>query len=138
MNRLNYDYISAGEHEIIELEENRKKRYINQKINNVKRLNLGTYEIAYVFAENYISELGNYIAKNVEGIKYAAIINCDTSVVSLRAVEEANINLAEIAKSFSPKGGGHPLSAGFVFPERFSKYMVGDIFGLNKCEEVSE
>lgn len=138
LNNFMYDYISPGELEIIEIEENRKKRYINQKMNNVKRLNLGTYEIAYVFAENYISELGNYIAKNVEGIKYAAIINSDTSVVSLRAVEEANVNLAEIAKSFSPKGGGHPLSAGFVFPERLSKYMVEDIFGLRLCEETSE
>jgi len=136
LDAFSYEYISPGECEIIELEENRKKRYINQKMSNVKILNLGAYNIAYVFAENYISELGNYIAKNVKDIKFAAIINPDTSVVSLRAIEEANVNLAEIAKTFSPKGGGHPLSAGFVFPERLSKYMVEDIFGLRMCEEA--
>ena len=134
---INYEFISPSEQEIIDLENNRKKRYIAQKIKNVKILNLGEYKIAYVFAENYISELGNYIAKNVENIKYAAIINADTSVVSLRAIEEANVNLAEIAKGFSPKGGGHPLSAGFVFNDKLSRYMVEDIFGLNKCEGAS-
>ena len=137
LNNFSYEYISPGEYEIIEIEENKKKRYIAQKMSNVKILNLGEYKIGYVFAENYISELGNYMAKNVKDIKYAAIINCDTSVVSLRAVEEANVNLAEIAKSFSPKGGGHPLSAGFVFHERLSRYMIEDIFGLRKCEEAS-
>lgn len=138
LNNINYEFISPGEYEILEIEEARKKRYIAQKMKSVKILHMGTYDIAYVFAENYISELGNHIAKNVEGIKYSAIINCDTSVVSLRAIEEADVNLAEIAKSFSSKGGGHPLSAGFVFEERLSKYMVEDIFGLRMCECADE
>ena len=130
----NYEYISDCEQEIIDIEENRKKRYINQKMKNVRIINNCKYKIGYVFAENYISELGNHIAKNIKDIDFAAIINADTSVVSLRAIKEANVNLGEIAKEFSPQGGGHPLSAGFVFENRRSGYMVEEIFGMHMCK----
>lgn len=126
--------ISLTEMEIIKAEELRKNRYIKQKMRNIRILNISGYQIGYVFAENYISELGNYIVKNVKDIKYAAIINVDTGVVSLRAAKDADVDLSEIAKSFSPRGGGHPFSAGFMFEPKFSSYFVENIFGLNKVE----
>lgn len=124
------NFISENEMEIIRIEEDRKRRYVVQKIKNVRIIKVRNYTIGYLFAENYISELGNYICKNIKDIDFVAIINADNSVVSLRATKnESEIDLAEIARSFNPQGGGHPLSAGFVYDKTLENSMIRGIFG---------
>lgn len=121
-------FLKGTEKELINIEEARKSRYINQKMKNIRTLDIDDYKIAYVFAESYISELGNYIVKNMTDVKYAAIINVDAGVVSLRALASAEVDLSKIAKSFSTQGGGHPLSAGFVFDKEYVDPMINLIF----------
>ena len=127
------DFITEQEYTILSIEDNRKHRYIQQKMRNIRIINLGEYSIAYVFAENHISELGNYICKNIDGIRFVAIINTDTEVVSLRAVKESDIDLSEVAKNLSNnRGGGHPLSAGFVYDSSFNDNLIKDIFKISQ------
>lgn len=137
INQGSYNFISPEEYPMIEVEENRKDRYFKKKFKHVKVLHLVTGEdIAYVFAEEYLSELGNYILRNIEhsNVKYVAMINPDTCVVSMRSIKGSDVKLDEVARCFSPNGGGHESSAGFRFDEGITDYMVRTIFGDNTVE----
>ena len=137
LNRGSYNFISSGDYPLVDVEENRKDRYFKQKLKNVKILHLlNGDDIAYVFAEEYLSELGNYILRNIENVnvKYVAMINPDTCVVSLRSIKGSDIKLDEVAQSFSPNGGGHESSAGFRFDKGITDYMARTIFGYNRTE----
>lgn len=124
----NIEFISERDMEILKTEEYRKNRYIKQKVNNVRSIEINNMKIGYVFAESYISELGNYIIKNYKDIDFVAIINSDTRVVSLRAAKNSNIDLSEIVKIFSAQGGGHPSSAGFVYDKICEEINISNIF----------
>lgn len=133
----NDEILSDIDNLVINIEENRKKRYINQKMPNVRVSTYNDMKFAYVFAENYISELGNYICKNITGISFAVIINIDTMVVSLRALDGTDIDLASIARGLSSQGGGHPLSAGFTMHESIPINVMQMIFNIS-YDEVEE
>jgi len=124
----NPDIISDDEFEIIQLEELRKTRYINQKIKNIRFTNILGYPVAYVFGEMYISELASAILKIVEKGTIAAIINADNGVVSLRANKDDNISLVDMITESGFNGGGHPLSAGFVYDQRLNDTLIEGIF----------
>jgi len=121
-------FISDSDEEILKVEENRKNRYIKQKSRNIRVMEVSGHKLGFVFAENYISELCNYMLKNIEGVEIAAAINADAHVVSLRTTEATGIDVSEFAKTFTPQGGGHPLSAGFVFNTEYETKFVQDIF----------
>lgn len=129
-------FITEFDMNILEVEEARKKRYITQKMKNVHTSKYKDMKFAYVFAENYISELGNYICKNMDDISFTAIINLDTKTVSLRALSGTDIDLSQIAKSLNPQGGGHPLSAGFSFKDYVCINTINDIFHIYNDEST--
>ena len=61
-----------------------------------------------VFAEKYVSELGNRLCQMNPEIDFIAMINM-SGTVSYRTVKD-NIDLGKVAKLFG--GGGHPKAAG--------------------------
>ena len=126
----NSDFITNIEETLIGIEEVRKTRYIEQKMKNVRTIKIGNLNIGYVFAEMHISELGNYMVKNVPNIDAAAMINVDTNVVSLRSRKDSKVDLSKLARSLSYSGGGHSSSAGFVFDSVHSDHLIRKIFKL--------
>ena len=89
-------------------ERHRISNYIKAKEKDIFELQLYEYHLGVIFAEQYVSELGNQIALNYP--EYDAIAIIGSRTVSLRTVKE-DIDVSVLAKRFN--GGGHKKAAGF-------------------------
>ena len=78
-----------------------------------------------VFADRYISELGNRLCEMNPGLEYVAIVNISTGQVSYRTISD-DINLGtEIAHAYG--GGGHPKAAGSTFDINTAIQKISEI-----------
>lgn len=82
--------------------------YIKAKEKDIFDYQLGKYHLGVVFAEQYISDLGNQLA--LQHPEYDAIAIIGAKTVSLRTVRD-DVDVSEIAKQYG--GGGHQKAAGF-------------------------
>jgi oligoribonuclease NrnB/cAMP/cGMP phosphodiesterase (DHH superfamily) len=116
---------------LLEIEERRVNEYIQHKKQDVKTdtlfINGEKYIVAYVFAEQHISLLGNAIAEEYgDKIDFVVIINMSSNKVSLRGIHD-DINLGtQVAKHFG--GGGHAKASGFEISELHGVGLFNDIF----------
>jgi oligoribonuclease NrnB/cAMP/cGMP phosphodiesterase (DHH superfamily) len=92
---------------LLDIEREKIERYIEQKNKKLKKIDLFEYTAGVVFAENYISELGNKICGMNKDIDFCIII-INNEVMSFRTIKD--INLSKIAKHYG--GGGHPKASG--------------------------
>ena len=74
-----------------------------------------------VFADKYISELGNELCKLNRELDYIAIVNMSTRSVSYRTIKD-DVDMGMIAKKYG--GGGHPKAAG----SKFDVYKLARFF----------
>lgn len=80
----------------------------------------------FVFAEKYVSELGNRLCKMHPEIDYIAMIDMGNKTVSYRTVRD-DIDLGkDIAQLFG--GGGHPKAAGSEFSQSIQFETIEKIF----------
>lgn len=80
----------------------------------------------FVFAEKYVSELGNRLCKMHPEIDYIAMIDMGNKTVSYRTVKD-DIDLGkDVAQLFG--GGGHPKAAGSEFSESIQFKTIENIF----------
>jgi oligoribonuclease NrnB/cAMP/cGMP phosphodiesterase (DHH superfamily) len=99
----------AGEELLLEVEGDRIEAFLKKKVKQVKFHTLLGYDnVAVVYADQYTSELGNYIAREVE-CDFVLMIDIANGKVSYRGVRE-DIDLGLVAKDFG--GGGHPRASG--------------------------
>jgi oligoribonuclease NrnB/cAMP/cGMP phosphodiesterase (DHH superfamily) len=88
-----------------------------------------------VFAEKYISELGNRLSEMHPELDYIAMIDMAYKKVSYRTIHD-DINLGtEIAHHYG--GGGHAKAAGSTFGEEVWYAAVGALFGGLSVEDES-
>lgn len=81
----------------------------------------------FVFAEKYVSELGNRLCKMHPEIDYVAMIDMGNKKVSYRTVKD-DIDLGkDVAQLFG--GGGHPKTAGSEFSIDVQFKTIEKIFG---------
>jgi uncharacterized protein len=129
------------EHTLLEVEQHRVNKYIWKKKRELKFANINVgekpFRIAYVFAEQYGSLLGNSIADQYKDeIDFAVIIDVSTDSVSLRGVHD-HIDLGkEVARYYgqyhNTTGGGHAKSAGFRFNNEFASQLFLKTFGMEE------
>lgn len=113
---------------VLKYKEEEYKKYLEKLLKKVTLHKLGEYKVAVVFAERFISELGNDIYDEYANIvDFVIIINMQNNTVSLRG-GDGSIHLGEIAKKFG--GGGHKASAGFSLVEDFINDVIGKILIL--------
>ena len=80
----------------------------------------------FVFAEKYVSELGNRLCKMHPEIDYVAMIDMGSKTVSYRTVKD-DIDLGkDVAQLFG--GGGHPKAAGSEFSVDIQFKTIKKIF----------
>jgi oligoribonuclease NrnB/cAMP/cGMP phosphodiesterase (DHH superfamily) len=105
---------------LLELDSNKKEEYFKKKAKELDtNYVLIGYKVGIVFAEQYISELGNFLAESNKNLDFIVIISGKT--ISYRTIRK-DVNLGEIAKMFG--GGGHPSSAGSqISVEKQCKYF---------------
>jgi len=121
-------YLTNEELDLLRYKQKEIDSYILKKGERIIRKEILGYKAGVVFAEMYISELGNTLAENNKDLDFIAIINMSVGTVSYRAIKE-DINLGkDVAAKFY--GGGHPKAAGSELPNFFGDDMINKIFGL--------
>ena len=106
---------------LVELEKERIKRYIEEK--DFMEISLDNKRVGVVFAERYISELGNYLINKYDYLDYIVLINMDKKI-SYRG--NGKVDLSVIAKKFG--GGGHVNAAGNCLPSGLKEKVIKEIF----------
>ena len=81
--------------------------------------------VGIVFADKYISELGNKLCELHPELDFAVLINMSTLTVSYRTVKD-DLDLSVIAKGYG--GGGHPKASGSRFDASIVNDMLNNIF----------
>lgn len=93
---------------LLELNQERIDKYIKSKNYEVKPMKMLGYNCGIVFAEQYISELGNSLSEMNSELDFIVIVN-SLQTLSFRTVRE-DVDVSEIARHFG--GGGHKKAAG--------------------------
>lgn len=109
---------------LLQIEQERINYYIEKKAKEMIRAKIREYNIGIVFAEQYISQLGNELAKANDDLDFVCIINFPKSV-SYRGVKD-HIHLGEVAKLFG--GGGHQKAAGSPLNQEILASVIGLVF----------
>lgn len=119
---------------VIKLDNDKKKSYINRKNKQMKTINFKGNKVGVVFAEQYISELGNELNSINRDLEYIAIIDMGNKKVSLRTIHN-HIHLGkDVASIFG--GGGHAKASGFQFDDLVPHKAVSLIFETTKLSRV--
>ena len=111
---------------LLETKQKEIDKYVEEKNEQIIFSKLCGRKCGFVFAEKYVSELGNRLCEMHPEIDFVAMINMGTKTVSYRSVKE-DIVLGKIAKEFG--GGGHPKAAGSEFSYEIRFKTVQMIFG---------
>lgn len=112
---------------VLTIDNKKKEAYIKQKEKQMIKANLIGYDVGLVFAEQYISELGNELSERNQDLEFIVIVDMGGKKVSLRTIHE-HINLGKDVASFFG-GGGHPKASGFQFNEDVLKLSYKFITG---------
>lgn len=120
-------YFSDFENKVLELEKLRKERYIEEKLETVKKATIDGIPVGIVFAERHRSDLGHAVATSLPDIDIAVIINVSRSVSYRASKDEVDINVLAIPNG----GGGHKHAGGSVLPidieEKICEYIFKDV-----------
>lgn len=117
---------------LLEIEQHRINKYIWYKKQDVKFdwITVGGryYHVAYVFAEQNTSLLGNAIAEeHKDSIDFVILIDIGNNKVSLRGIH-SDIRLGvDVARHFG--GGGHDMASGFELNKNLLSGIFSKIFG---------
>ena len=110
---------------VLEIKQKEIDDYIETKDKHLFIGNLCGRPCGIVFAEKYVSELGNMLCQMHPEFDFVAIINMDGSV-SYRTIRD-DIDLGkDVAKLFG--GGGHPKAAGSQISEDVRMEIIKEIF----------
>lgn len=120
-------YFSDFENKVLELEKLRKERYIEEKLETVKKATIDGIPVGIVFAERHRSDLGHAVATKIPDIDIAVIINVSRSVSYRASKDEVDINVLAIPNG----GGGHKHAGGSALPldieEKICEYIFKDV-----------
>jgi uncharacterized protein len=122
---------------ILDIDNHKKDLYIKMKERQMKTTKFLGNDVGVVFAEQYISELGNVLSERHPNLKYIMLIDMGGNKVSLRTIHD-DINLGtDVAKRFG--GGGHAKASGFVFDELVVKHsldLITEVGVVSKLRKI--
>lgn len=117
-------YFSETELLLIKIEKERVNRYIEEKLQNMKKATIKGIPVGIVFAEQNRSALGHEMAIQNPDIDIAIVINIDRSVSYRADKDEVNINILAIPQG----GGGHKHAGGSPLPINIQEEICKQIF----------
>lgn len=120
-----YCYLDDTDKMLLEIRQREIKEYIQKKSRQMLNPHIAAYSVGIVFADRFISELGNQLCELHPEIDFVAIIDIANQTVSYRTIRD-DINLGVFAQHYG--GGGHPKAAGSQFTEDVLRNTVGKIF----------
>lgn len=120
-----YCYLDDTDKMLLEIRQREIKEYIQKKSRQMLNPHIAAYSVGIVFADRFISELGNQLCELHPEIDFVAIIDIANQKVSYRTIRD-DINLGVFAQHYG--GGGHPKAAGSQFTEEVLRATVEKIF----------
>ena len=120
------------EKEILEIEQDRTNRYIEEKLKHVKKAKINGIPVGIVFAERNRSTLGHVMAETIRDIDIAIIINVDRSVSYRADKEEVDTTILSIPCG----GGGHKHASGSPLPNDLQEKIIEYIYKNVEWEEL--
>lgn len=122
---INNDTFSYGPNEelLISLEKERVNNYLVQKEKELFMAEIQGYNAGIVFAENYRTQVGNYLLEIHPELDFMVVINISRSI-SYRAQGKADLTV--ITSKYG--GGGHKNAAGSPLPENLLEQITHIIF----------
>lgn len=130
MNGSWVDIFSHADKKVLDVDASKKKDYISRKQKQMITGNLLKYRAGFVFAEQYISELGNKLSENNPELDLIVIFDMGNKKVSYRTIHD-HIDLGkDVAKHFG--GGGHAKASGSQLDDHAVKMIIPMVFGGKK------
>ena len=114
---------SPLDQKLLDIENNKKLDYISKKNSDIIKINIDGYKVGVVFAEQYISELGNRLCELNPELDFVAMINQRS--ISYRSIKE-DIDVSEFAKKYG--GGGHKASSGNPLKTSQVRNLIYNLF----------
>ena len=122
-----FPLLSAKDEVVLKIKQDEIDRYIEEKNETMFTSPMCGKVCGFVFADRFVSELGNRLCKMHPEIDFVAMIDIDGCTVSYRTVKE-DIDLGkDVASLFG--GGGHPKAAGSEFSQSIKLKVIEEIFG---------
>lgn len=116
----------AADELLLDTKQREIDKYVEEKDEQLFTSPMCGRVCGFVFAEKYVSELGNRLCKMHPEIDYIAMIDMGNKTVSYRTVKD-DIDLGkDVAQLFG--GGGHPKAAGSEFSENVQFETIEKIF----------
>ena len=109
---------------LLKLRQEDIDRYIEKKNKSIIKIELKGLSVGAVFAENYISEVGNILCELNKDLDLIALINMDYSI-SYRTIKD-HIDVSEFAKIFD--GGGHKKASGSQIDIYMKNTIIEELF----------
>jgi len=109
---------------LLEYKQREIDHYIDSKDKSIIVKEIQGYETGIVFAERYVSELGNKLSELHPELDFIVMINPSHSV-SYRTIKN-NIDLGVIAGIYG--GGGHPQASGSPIDENMRNKIIDLVF----------
>lgn len=120
---------TESERLLLDIESGRREAYMRRKLRDVTVREISGRKVGVVFAEQYVSELGNRIAEERTDIDCVALINPSLSV-SWRSCPKDGVDrmdCGQFAQQFG--GGGHKNAAGSPVTDEQRQAIIDVIFG---------
>lgn len=112
---------------LIQQRQEKINRYIENKNQQLIIHSFKNWTSGYVFANQFVSELGNRLCKMHSEIDFVTIIDVENCTVSYRTIKD-DIDLGkDVAALFG--GGGHPKAAGSQFDKAVQLQIIQKLFG---------
>lgn len=123
------DMYSQTDLAILQMDYDKKVAYINRKEKQMIKGRLVGNDVGFVFAEQYISELGNELADRHPELEFIVILDLGNKKASYRTVKDIDLG-KDVAKHFG--GGGHPKASGSEIDLDIVKMIIPMVFGSKK------
>ncbi len=116
---------TSSENLILDIEEKKIEKYIKAKEKQMVISTIDEYKVGVIFSEQYVSQLGNELAKKYSELDIIILIDVGATRISYRNVKE-EVDVAVFAQKYG--GGGHPRSAGSLFSKHLLPIFIREIF----------
>ncbi|MBK1611818.1 DHH family phosphoesterase [Bacillus cereus] len=127
------EMFDSADKAVLEVDREKAKAYFDKKEKQMFTANLLGHKVGVVFAEQYISELGNILNERHKDLDLIAIVDMGNKKVSYRTIHD-HVNVSALAKTFG--GGGHVKASGSEFEVSLQKHMFKLIFGIGALSKV--
>ncbi len=122
-------YFLESERILIDVDRKKKEEYIDLCKERMMIQEIHGYQVGIVFAEQYVSEVGNVLAETFQDkIDLVMIIRLDKSL-SFRSVKE-DVSVRDFAQLFH--GDGHVHAAGAPLPEHIHQAIIDELLRENQ------